>query len=158
MINSTELTQIIRRWMDIFASRSMHDWMRYVKTSGLSMPQLGILMNLYYRHTFCMSDISGRMDITPGAASQLVEKLVQSGLVERTEDPSDRRAKLLALTDKGRSVIETSIEARASWVDELVGTLTPGEYETVAAALDTLTQAAQRIEIKKPEKMMHFHR
>jgi DNA-binding MarR family transcriptional regulator len=138
--------------MDVFSTRSMHDWMRYVRTTGLSMAQFGILMNLNYRNKCGMSDITDRMDISPAAASQLVDKLVQGGMVERTEDPSDRRAKLLELTDKGRRLIEDGIEARAKWVDELVTTLTPEEFETVAAALTTLTQAAQRIEIKKTEK------
>lgn len=152
MSDDSEFTQITRRWMETFTARSMHDWMRYVKTSGLSMAQFAILMNLRYRHPCGMSDLSERMGITLAAASQLVDKLVQSGLVERSEDPNDRRAKLLALSDKGRVLIETGMEERSRWVDELVAALTPVEHETVAAALNTLTQAAQRIEIKKPEK------
>lgn len=151
MTDSFELTQIIRQWMDVFATRSMHDWMRYVKSTGLSMPQFGILMNLYYQPQCGMSHISERMEISPAAASQLVDKLVQSGLIERAEDPNDRRAKVLTLTEKARTLIESGIEARSRWVDELVTTLTPGEYDTVAAALSTLTEAAHRIEIKKSE-------
>jgi DNA-binding MarR family transcriptional regulator len=152
MINSLELTKIVRQWMDVFTTRSMHAWTRYVKASGLSMPQFGILMNLYYRHTCGVSDISDRMEISAAAASQLVEKLVQAGLLERAEDPSDRRAKLLTLSDKGRALIESGNAKRSDWVDELIDSLEPQEFETVAAALDTLTRAASRIEIKKPEK------
>lgn len=81
MSDDSEFTQITRRWMETFTARSMHDWMRYVKTSGLSMAQFAILMNLRYRHPCGMSDLSERMGITPAAASQLVDKLVQSGLV-----------------------------------------------------------------------------
>ena len=154
MTNSVELTSIVRKWMDIFATRSMHDWTRYVKASGLSMPQFGILMNLHHRHTCGISDISGHMEISAAAASQLVEKLVQSGLLEREEDPNDRRAKLITLSARGQELIATGIEARSRWVDELITTLTPYEYETVAAALSTLTQAAGRLELKKTEKQV----
>jgi DNA-binding MarR family transcriptional regulator len=153
MTNSVELTAIVRKWVDIFTARSMHDWTRYVKASGLSMPQFGILMNLRYRHTCGVSDISERMEISAAAASQLVEKLVQGGLLERQEDPNDRRAKLLSLTERGTMLIESGLEARSGWVDELVRNLTPSEYETVAAALSTLTQAASRLELRKPEKL-----
>jgi len=152
MTNSVELTAIVRRWVDVFTARSMHDWTRYVKASGLSMPQFGILMNLHYRHTCGVSDISEHMEISAAAASQLVEKLVQSGLLERKEDPNDRRAKLLTLSERGLTLIETGLEARSGWVDELVTTLTSAEYETVAAALSTLTQAAGRLEVQKTEK------
>jgi len=152
MTDQLQLIGIIRQWMDVFTTRSMHDWVRYVKASGLSMPQFGILMNLHYSHTCGVSDISDRMEISAAAASQLVEKLVQSGLLERAEDPSDRRAKLLTLSEKGRLLIESGIEARTSWVNDLVTTLTPDEYDSVLAALGALTRAASRIEPRKPEK------
>lgn len=154
MTNQVELTAIVRKWMDVFATRSMHDWTRFVKASGLSMPQFGILMNLRYRHTCGVSDISDHMEISAAAASQLVEKLVQSGLLERAEDPSDRRAKLLTLSARGLELIENGLDARSRWVDELITSLTPEEYETVSAALNTLTQAVSRLELQKSEKQV----
>jgi DNA-binding MarR family transcriptional regulator len=154
MINSVQLTEVVRQWVDVFTTRSMHAWMRYVKASGLSMQQFGILMNLNYRHTCGVSDIGDRMDISAAAASQLVEKLVHSGLVERAEDPNDRRAKLLTLSEKGRNFIESGFEARSTWVDEFITELTPDEYDTVAAALGSLTRAAKRLEFKRTEKAL----
>jgi predicted transcriptional regulator len=65
-----------------------------------------------------MSEVSERFEITPAAASQLVDKLVQSGLIVREEDPSDRRAKLLDLTEKGE-LVQQGHEERYRWVDEL---------------------------------------
>jgi len=46
------------------------------------------------------------------AAGQMVERLVQQGFLERTEDPYDRRTKQLTLTAKGRALAQKSIEAR----------------------------------------------
>lgn len=43
------------------------------------------------------------------------------------------------------------MEERSRGLTKSVAALTPVEHETVAAALNTLTQA-ERIEIKKPEK------
>jgi DNA-binding MarR family transcriptional regulator len=154
MTNSEELTVMIRQWMDVSTTRSMHAWTRYVKASGLSMPQFGILMNLYYRQTCGISDIGEHMDISPGAASQLVEKLVQSGLLDRTEDPNDRRAKVLTLSSRGRAMIESGIESRSQWADELVTALTLAEFEVVATALGALTRAANRIETKKADRLV----
>ena len=152
MINSIELTDIVRQWVEIFTMHSMHAWTHYVKTSGLSMPQFGILMNLKNHPTCSVSNVSERMDISAAAASQLVDRLVQNGLLERTEDLNDRRVKVLTLTPKGRAFIDDGIEARLSWVHELVASMTPDEYETVGAALNSLTNAAKRLEIKKPVK------
>jgi len=57
-------------------------------------------MQLHYKGSCGMSEISERSNVTAAAASQLVEKLVQSELIERTEDPNDRRAKQLSLSKK----------------------------------------------------------
>ena len=93
-----------------------------------------------------MSEISGRFDVTPAAASQLVDKLVQSGYIQREEDPNDRRAKLLNLTDKGRELIRQGIEERYRWVDELTEKLTEEERSQISEALDIMTRAAQDME------------
>ena len=91
-------------------------------------------------------DISERFDITNAAASQLVDKLVQSGLIQREEDPQDRRAKLLNLTDKGKNLIQQGIEERYRWVDQLAERLTAEERVQVSEALDIMTHAARELE------------
>jgi DNA-binding MarR family transcriptional regulator len=113
------------------------------------MPQFGILMHIHYRHSCGISHLSEHLDVSAPAASQLVDRLVQHGLLERTEDPNDRRAKVLALTPKGRELIETGIVARTRWVDELIQSLPPEEYDEVASALSALTDAVRRLEQTK---------
>jgi DNA-binding MarR family transcriptional regulator len=110
------------------------------------MPQFSILMQLHYRGVCGMSEVSERFEITPAGASQLVDKLVQSGLIRREEDPQDRRAKSLKLTDKGKELIEQGIEERYRWVEPLVGTLTAEERSKVNEVLTLLTNAAQEAE------------
>jgi DNA-binding MarR family transcriptional regulator len=110
------------------------------------MSQFNILMQLHHKGACGVSDISERFDITSAAASQLVDKLVQSGLLDRAEDPSDRRAKQITLSAKGRDLIEKSITARFRWVDELTRDLSAEEMKKVGEALDVLTNATKRIE------------
>jgi len=151
MASSSELTDTIRKLMEVITTRSTQERANYVKSTGLSMPQFGILMHLYYRHNCGISHLGEHMDISPAAASQLVDRLVQHGLLERTEDPNDRRAKMLALTPKGRELIETGIVARTRWVDELVKSLAPDDYDEVASTLTKLTQAVKDIEQPQPK-------
>ena len=148
MISSTQLILMIRQFMDIAMHHSMRERAHFAKTLGLSMPQFGILMQLHYRGNCGVSDISNWFDVTNAAASQLVDKLVQSGFVQREEDPQDRRAKLLNLTDKGRELIQQSIEERYRWVDQLAEELTAEERAKVSEALDIMTQAAKELELE----------
>ena len=139
-------TQAIRSWMDVFMHRSMRGWGQFVKTTGLSMPQFSIMMQLYYKGACGMSTVSERFEISPAAASQLVDKLVQNNLVKREEDPNDRRAKLLNLSDKGRDLIQNGIDERYRWVDELSANLTAEERAKISEALNIMTRAAQEME------------
>jgi DNA-binding MarR family transcriptional regulator len=132
--------------MDVFMHRSMRGWGRFAKSTGLSMPQFSVMMQLHYRGACGMSRISEGYDITPAATSQLVDKLVQSGLIQRVEDPNDRRAKLLSLTDKGSELIQQGMQERYRWVNELTEKLTAEEQVQISEALDIMTKAAQEIE------------
>ena len=93
-----------------------------------------------------MSEISERFEVTPAAASQLVDKLVQGGFIIREEDPHDRRAKMLNLTDKGRDLVQQGIEERYRWMDQLSGRLTEVERVQISEALDILTRVATDLE------------
>jgi DNA-binding MarR family transcriptional regulator len=107
-------------------------------------------MQLHYKGRCGISDVSDRMDITAAAASQLVDRLVVGGLVQRAEDPHDRRAKQIALTAKGEALIASSIEERLRWVEQLAMTLSHQEQQEVAQALQTLIDAALRAEAPVP--------
>ena len=146
MNSTTELVEIIRRWLDIAMHRSMRDRTHFAKAKGLSMTQFGLLMQLHYRGNCGVSDVSERFEITNPAASQLVYKLVQGNLVERAEDPNDRRAKQIQLSTKGKAMIERSIGERYRWVDELVTNLNAEERAKIAEALTLLTEAAAKLE------------
>jgi DNA-binding MarR family transcriptional regulator len=143
MANSLQIKAALRRWMEIIMTRSMHDWTGYVKSSGLSMPQFRLLMQLYYQGTACgISQISDDMSITNPAASQLVDKLVHSGLLDRAEDPHDRRAKMVTISEKGRKFVKDGIEQRYLWINELTETLNEQEGKAIAEALTVLADRA----------------
>ena len=149
MTKPTQFSKTLRAWMDTFTHRSMRGWSHFAKSTGLSMPQFSILMQLHHKGPCGMSEVSERFDISAAAASQLVEKLAQAGYLERAEDPSDRRAKLLTLSLKGKELIQQGTEERYRWMDDLTSKLSMEEQVKVVEALDILTRAAQMMEEKK---------
>ncbi len=150
MADSPSFSQSVRQWMDTFVQRSMRASARYVKASGFSMPQFFLLMHLY-RHEGCgISDLGAHMEITNAAASQLVDKLVQAGLLEREEDPNDRRARRVTLSPKGNRLIEQGLEERYRWVEGLETALTEAEKEKVNQALALMVRAVEGINEKIP--------
>ena len=146
MTKPVQITQTLRAWMDVFMHRSMRGWTHFAKSTGLSMPQFSILMQLHHKGPCGLSEISERFDVTAAAASQLVDKLVQAGYLEREEDPHDRRAKLLTLSDTGRALIDQGTEERYRWMDDLGATLSSEERKKVSEALILLTSAVEKMD------------
>jgi DNA-binding MarR family transcriptional regulator len=154
MTSCPEFLQTIRQFLDIVLHHLMSERFQIAKANGLSMQQLGILMQLHHRGNCGISDLSDRFDITAAAASQLVDKLVQSGLIRREEDPHDRRAKLVNLTEKGKELVRQAGEAHYRWVDQLAGKLTADQRTQISEALIILTEAVREIET---ETSTHIH-
>ena len=147
MTDSIQFNQVLREWTDTFMARSMKGLAHYLRTRGFSMQQFFMLMQLHHRGQCGITDLSERMEISNAAASQQVDKLFQLGLIDRAEDPHDRRAKQITLSAKGRELLDASINERYRWMENLAQHLTPEESETVTNALSILTKIAGRLEI-----------
>jgi MarR family transcriptional regulator for hemolysin len=149
MSTPKQFAEVLREWADVFMRRSMHETIQFWKVSGLSMPQISTLMHLRHHGACGVSEMGAHLGVTNAAASQLVDKLVDMGLLKRTEDPHDRRAKQLTLTAKGEAFIQKGVEARRRWLEELVTALTPEQQSAIIIALPHLTQAARQLELRE---------
>ncbi len=145
-----QLNAALHNWAEIFMARSMQAWMRYVRGTGLSLIQFNTLMRLHHRGACPLSEVGAELDITPAATSQMVDKLVQTGYLTRTEDPTDRRVKVLDLTEKGRALVLAAVAARNAWLADLAASLSPSERAALAQALNTLAAAARALPEDKP--------
>jgi DNA-binding MarR family transcriptional regulator len=138
------LTEVIRKWSEVFMHRSMRDFKRFMDATALSFSQINILMRLVHGGSTGVSEIGSQLGVSNAAASQAVDRLVLLDLIERTEDPEDRRAKRLVLTQKGRTLIEEGVEARSKWIESLTDALTPEQQNMIISALTLLTEAARK--------------
>lgn len=146
MLETNQFTSVLHAWVEVFMRRSMRDLLQFAKNSGVSMPQLNTLMYLSHHGSCGVSGIGNHLGVTSAAASQMIDRLVQQGYLERTEDPEDRRSKQITVTAKGRSVIEEGIEVRRHWMEELSAALDPEDHELIIHALNLLTKAASSLE------------
>lgn len=80
-----------------------------------------------------LKDLAKRMQMTVPATSLLVETLVTKGYTQRTQDPTDRRAVRLSLTEQGLAVFNDVYAHFHSEVDNRAQTLTPEEVQTLAS-------------------------
>ena len=132
----------------------IQDFMQFMHDTGLSRPQIHALLHIYHAGECHVSEMSALSDSSPAAASQLVERLVQQGLVQRTEDAADRRIRKLRLTGKGLALINRGVAANRFLAD-LMAALTPGQRETVHTALGYLAHAGRHMKTPHQRKVKH---
>lgn len=102
------------------------------------MSHFGAIFHLHRSGSCGVTEIGEHLGVSSAAASQMLERLVQQGLVLRAEDPMDRRVKRIELTDKGGRVFRESIRARQGWLEDLAGSLSDEERQVVTSALEIL--------------------
>jgi DNA-binding MarR family transcriptional regulator len=137
---------------EFLLARMIHDFMHSMHAAGLSGPQIHALLYIYHAGECTMSEISELAGSSRPAASQLVERLVQQELVERTEDPIDRRHKRLKLTRAGLGLIQKSM-TRNSFLQKLWDQLDDGQRLTVQAAFGYLLEAGKHISSANKRKL-----
>jgi len=140
MSSPTPLT--FHEGLEIVLAHIIQEFMRFMKQHGLSTPQIHALMYIYHAGECQVSDISTLADSSNAAASQLVERLVQQEWVERREDPTNRRTKILKLSGKGKELIRDSVISN-HFLKNVMGSLSPDERKTVQAAFTILAQTAR---------------
>ncbi|HEX9019485.1 MAG TPA: MarR family transcriptional regulator [Anaerolineaceae bacterium] len=151
-MNQNKFTNALLDWSAVFARRTIHDFLAFTHEHDISMPQVNVLMTLYYRGPTSIRTMRQELYGTRAAATQLVDKLVQLGLVKRSEAPDDRRLKLLTLTEPGRKLIEQGIAARRQWLSQLSASFTPEDQEVFASVLARLSQEARALEMREEQK------
>ncbi|MFC5262541.1 MarR family winged helix-turn-helix transcriptional regulator [Kribbella qitaiheensis] len=70
-----------------------------------------------------LTDLAKGANMTPQSMSELVAELVELGYVERKPDPTDGRAKLIVLTDRGNACIDAAQTTIQSLEDQLTAIL-----------------------------------
>ncbi len=135
----------LHEWVEESMHRSMHTFIRHTRKSDLSLSQINSLFRLYHHGSSPVNEIAEHLGVTMAAVSQLLAPLEDKGLVLRTEDPTDRRVKLIALTEKGATAVRESMLARHAWLDDLAALIPPGEQADILPAIKRLNEYVEKL-------------
>jgi DNA-binding MarR family transcriptional regulator len=79
----------------------------------------GYVLRALHERPLSLTALAELLGVTKQAVAQVVDEMVELGLVERRPDPSDGRAKLLALTRRGRAARTRALEVSAALEREI---------------------------------------
>ena len=115
------------------------------------MPQLRALFALR-RHGDCrMGVVASQLGTSLSSATGVIDRLVERGLVERWQDPADRRSNVCRLTPEGVEMAEQLLTLRRRAWEERLNALTPEEAEGAQRGLAILLKGLERVELEEPQ-------
>ena len=91
-----------------------------------------------------LNQLADRLHIAPRSVTTVVDALEAAGLVARVQDPEDRRAILLQLTEAGDRMVEQISRVRQEVAEEYFGAITPEQRSSLLELLQTVDEAYEQ--------------
>jgi DNA-binding MarR family transcriptional regulator len=98
-----------------------------LESVGLTPPLFALLIVLGTREGAIQQELSLALEIDPSTMVSLIDQLEGTGLAKRRPRPSDRRAREVAITPKGRRTLKRARELAMRVEDDVLRGLTPAE-------------------------------
>ena len=111
----------------------------------VTLPQFRVLVMIASHGPQNLGSVATALGVHPSNATRLCERLVVAGLVDRGDDPQDRRFLRLVLTDEGHRLVETVMQHRRTAIEKVMAQMAPSRRRAVAAALEAFATAAGEV-------------
>jgi len=118
-----------------------------IANTGLCLTDFAALEALLHKGPLTISQIQEKVRLASGSMTAAVDRLEKLGLVVRKSSPSDRRARVLELTAKGKRLATSSFEKHAKDIEGLMSAMSEKEMEQLYESLKKLgLLAAKKLE------------
>src|SRR3989441_13045156 len=138
------------------SAEAVHTWLiwlkatqaiiRYAETeirqAGLGDSDFRVLEVLLHKGPLPVNTIGPIVDLTPGSISIAVDRLYAKGLVSRVESAEDRRVRIVALTPRGKSLIDSAFRKHSAQMKRVFSELSPEELRGLETALKKVGKRA----------------
>ena len=116
--------------------------LRVIEECGLSMTQCKALLELgglgEATEPRQVSDLAETFGVSVPSMSRAVDALVKKRLATRVEDPEDRRVRRVAITAKGKKLVDTLLVVRQAGMEAFAASLSAAQRRKLDAAIDSL--------------------
>lgn len=126
-MEETNIFKLIRT-VELFTNESIVRWTKSFQPA-IGISSILVLAELRAKGKQKQSTLSNELGYTPGAMTNISNKLINEGYAERKYNENDRRMVLLAITEKGLSVLVEAQQTGLELRKELFSVLSNEEIE-----------------------------
>ena len=124
-----------------------HSFARKVEAEGVTVAEWVLLRMLFDVERSAPSLLAERMGMTKGAISKLADRLIAKDLIERRDNPGNKRAHTLSLKRKGRSLVPRLAKLADRNDAAFFGTFSPKERKQLEQLLRRIVTEHQLTDI-----------
>jgi MarR family 2-MHQ and catechol resistance regulon transcriptional repressor len=118
-----------------------HD-QKSIESSGLCFSDFATLEALLYKGALPVNSIGEKIQLTSGSITTAIDRLEKRGLVQRQPSDSDRRIRLVKLTETGRDLIERFFQKHVEALEKATSGLNKEEKAVLISLLKKLGKQA----------------
>jgi DNA-binding MarR family transcriptional regulator len=131
----------VQGWID----RRQRAVLAHLHSCSQSPAQLHVMGVLHEVGPITVSHLAARLGISPPSASAMVDRMVDSGLVERVRGEEDRRVVSVWLTPAGETALAAAIGGRRGKLERVLSQLDPTELADTLRVLSRLERAIEEL-------------
>jgi DNA-binding MarR family transcriptional regulator len=111
----------------------------------VTLPQFRVLVMVASSGPLNLGAVARGLGVHPSNATRACDRLVNAGLLDRRDDPADRRNLLLDLTAEGRKLVARVHGHRAAAVEEILDRMPPLQRVALVPVLRSFAEAAGEV-------------
>jgi DNA-binding MarR family transcriptional regulator len=142
-----ELAQALWRLSEVAFADWTGQMTEIAQIHGLTLREISTLYELGVTGSLKVSEIATRTGLSKAAASQMVERMVRQGLLERAENPANRREKQVRLSPQGRTITRQFDQAA---LEQIVKVLSRVPDEKIRPLLGAVNAVLEELEARPP--------
>jgi DNA-binding MarR family transcriptional regulator len=119
------------------------------RSSGASVTQWRVLKILERQPGLNQGQIAELLEVEPITSCRMIDRLEESGFVERRRDPADRRAWRIHLTDKATPVLAELHTLAGEMIEDSLQGLNAAERDALVASLHIIRSNLTHTESKE---------
>jgi DNA-binding MarR family transcriptional regulator len=115
----------------------------------LTMAQVRVLFRLRNEGPLTSGGLAAALGVTLPTVTSVIDRLVARGLVERRDDPADRRRVILALAAEGQAIVERVQQGRRARLTAVVDGMDDAQRAMLIRGLEALVGVAATLDLNE---------
>ncbi|AWN23574.1 MarR family transcriptional regulator [Deinococcus irradiatisoli] len=148
------LTGCMQQLHRLVSDRLMGQLQSELQGEVVSFTQMTAMYKVRAFAPISVTMLAEHLGVSLPATSQLIQELVRRGLMERTENPENRREKLLALSEKGQQFLNVKEHTMMGAYSEVFGEVSPETLRRAEDAITALIHEARALQARRsPDRL-----